>query len=79
MLHAPTLGIYTLKQISKNAAKDRVKLITVSSSWNKLTTSFPDTSIKLSNHYYYSEKNEVFACLNHTDVFPARVYLSAIL
>jgi len=73
MLHAPSLSVFILKTVSKNAEKEKKRLYNVLNLWKKLAVAVPDNLVNFQNIFYYSNFDIVQICLNHTGLFSLKV------
>ena len=73
ILHAPTLQIYLLKRISRNADQEKKKLYKEFKIWKKMSEKINNLLIPFENIYFDNKKDSVYLNLNISNCYPLKV------
>lgn len=73
MLHGPSLRVFVLKIISRNANKDRSRLYEQLTSWKKVSLRESQKLVCFESVFYDAKANVVHLCLSHDQCYPFKV------
>lgn len=73
LLHAPSLRVFTLRVISRNAEKDRIRLYELLRAWKKGAGSGEGRLVEFEGVFYDSKCNTVLLCVNQTNLYSFKV------